>query len=130
VIAARKLSSAASAAYASVQHVRSWLLGTAPGEIVSMGVISDGSYGVPEGLVFSFPVRCVAGNYTIVQGLPIDDFSREQIEVTKQELIEERDSALTFAWSPLISLSFLFLDLETKPFPPSRVSSESFFLFY
>ncbi|KAL6052193.1 Malate dehydrogenase, cytoplasmic [Balamuthia mandrillaris] len=96
VIAARKLSSAASAAKAIVDHMRDWALGTPEGEIVSMGVISDGSYDIPEGLVYSFPVTCQRGSYSIVKELAIDPFSREKMELTLKELVEERDTALSF----------------------------------
>ena len=80
VIKARGLSSAASAANAAVDHVRSWSLGTAAGDWVSMGIPSDGSYGVPEGIISSFPVTCKDGQYSIVQGLDISDFSAPRID--------------------------------------------------
>ena len=92
IIEARGASSAASAANAAVDHVRSWVLGTPEGDWVSMGVVSDGSYGVPEGLIFSFPVTCADGECSIVQGLEIDDFSRARIDASAAELIEERDA--------------------------------------
>jgi malate dehydrogenase len=92
IIKARGLSSAASAANAAVDHVRSWALGTAPGDWVSMGIPSDGSYGVPEGIISSFPVTCTDGEYSIVQGLDIDDFSRERIDKSTGELVEERQA--------------------------------------
>jgi malate dehydrogenase len=92
VIKARGLSSAASAANAAVDHIRSWALGTAPGDWVSMGIPSDGSYGTPEGIVSSFPVTCSNGAYEIVQGLDIDDFSRVRIDKSTGELAEERDA--------------------------------------
>jgi malate dehydrogenase len=92
VIKARGLSSAASAANAAVNHVRSWVLGTPEGDWVSMGLVSDGSYGVPEGLMSSFPVTCKDGGYEIVQGLEIDDFSRARIDKSTAELAEERDA--------------------------------------
>lgn len=92
VIKARGASSAASAANAAIDHVRSWALGTAPGDWVSMSVPSDGSYGVPEGLVSSFPCTCSAGNYQIVQGLNIDAASRAKIDASVAELQEERDA--------------------------------------
>ena len=92
VIKARGLSSAASAANAAISHIRSWHLGTPEGDWVSMGVPSDGSYGVPEGLMSSFPCVCRDGNYEIVQGLGIDDFSRARIDASVAELIEERDA--------------------------------------
>jgi malate dehydrogenase len=92
IIKARGLSSAASAANAAVDHVRSWVLGTPKGDWVSMGIPSDGSYGVPEGIISSFPVTCAGGTYEIVQGLEIDDFSRGRIDVSTGELAEERDA--------------------------------------
>jgi malate dehydrogenase len=92
VIKARGASSAASAANAAIDHVRSWALGTPTGDWVSMAVPSDGSYGVPEGLVSSFPCVCKDGRYEIVQGLKIDDYSRAKIDASVAELIEERDA--------------------------------------
>ncbi|MGH9083873.1 MAG: malate dehydrogenase, partial [Acidimicrobiales bacterium] len=92
VIKARGLSSAASAANAAIGHVRSWVLGTPDGDWVSMGLVSDGSYDVPEGLMSSFPVTCKDGRYEIVQGLEIDDFSRARIDKSTNELAEERDA--------------------------------------
>ena len=92
VIKARGASSAASAANAAIDHVRSWALGTAPGDWVSMSVPSDGSYGVPEGLVSSFPCTCAGGNYQIVKGLEIDAYSRTKIDASVAELQEERDA--------------------------------------
>ncbi len=92
IIEARGLSSAASAASAAVDHVHDWVLGSAPGDWVSMAVPSDGSYGVPEGLMSSFPVTCADGEYSIVQGLEIDEFSRGRIDATVGELGEERDT--------------------------------------
>jgi malate dehydrogenase len=94
VIKARGLSSAASAANAAVDHVRSWALGTPEGDWVSMAIPSDGSYGVPEGLISSFPCTCRDGRYEIVQGLEIDDFSRERIDRSVGELAGERDAVL------------------------------------
>lgn len=94
IIEARKLSSAMSAAQAIVDHVNNWVLGTPEGEWVSMAVASDGSYGIEQGLIYSYPVTCKDGKYTIVQGLSIDDFSRQKMDITKQELIEERQAAL------------------------------------
>lgn len=91
IIKARGASSAASAANAAVDHMRSWALGTAEGEWVSMGVYSDGSYGIEKGLIYSFPCVCKNGDWEIVQGLEISDFSREKMQVTEQELREERD---------------------------------------
>ena len=92
VIKARGASSAASAANAAVDHVRSWVLGTPTGDWVSMAVPSDGSYGVPEGLVSSFPCTCSAGEYRIVKDLPIDADSRARIDASVAELKEERDA--------------------------------------
>ncbi|XP_066279445.1 malate dehydrogenase, cytoplasmic-like isoform X4 [Branchiostoma lanceolatum] len=97
VIAARKLSSAMSAAKAICDHVRDWVQGTTDGDWVSMGVISDGNtYGVPEGLIYSFPVTLSGGKWTIVDGLSVDAFAREKMDITAKELIEERDAALEF----------------------------------
>ena len=92
IIAVRGGSSAASAANAAVEHVRLWTNGTAEGDWTSMAVPSDGSYGVPEGLVSSFPVTTRDGEYTIVQGLDISDFSRSRIDASVAELISERDA--------------------------------------
>jgi malate dehydrogenase len=92
IIEARGASSAASAANAAVDHIRSWALGTADGDWVSMGIPSDGSYGVPEGIISSFPVTCSNGEYSIVQGLDIDEFSRSKIDASAAELVEERDA--------------------------------------
>ena len=91
IIKARGASSAASAASAAIDHVRDWALGSADGDWVSMAVPSDGSYGVAEGIVYSFPVRCANGRYEIVQGLDISEFSRERMQATEAELLEERD---------------------------------------
>jgi len=92
IIEARGASSAASAANAAIDHVHDWVLGTQPDNWVSMSIPSDGSYGVDEGLISSFPVTCSGGSYEIVQGLEINDFSRERIEVTVNELKEEREA--------------------------------------
>jgi malate dehydrogenase len=92
IIKARGLSSAASAANAAIDHIRSWHLGTPEGDWVSMAVPSDGSYGVPEGIISSFPCVCRDGNYEIVQGLEIDDFSRARIDASVAELLEERQA--------------------------------------
>ncbi|WP_116995961.1 malate dehydrogenase [Desertimonas flava] len=92
IIEARGASSAASAANAAVDHIRSWSLGTPEGDWVSMGIVSDGSYGVPEGIISSFPVTCKDGEYSIVQGLEIDDYSRGKIDASAAELVEERDA--------------------------------------
>ncbi len=91
VIKARGSSSAASAASAALDHVHDWALGTPPGDWVSMAVPSDGSYGIPEGVIYSYPVTCRNGGYEIVQGLAIDDFSRKRMQTTLAELHEERD---------------------------------------
>jgi malate dehydrogenase len=92
VIEARGASSAASAANAAIDHVHDWVLGTKRDDWVSMAIPSDGSYDVEEGLISSFPVTCSNGEYQIVQGLEIDDFSRSRIEKTVNELREERDA--------------------------------------
>ncbi|PWG62130.1 malate dehydrogenase [Sediminicurvatus halobius] len=92
IIKARGQSSAASAASAAIDHMRDWTLGTPDDDWVSMAITSDGSYGISEGLIYSFPVRCRNGHYEIVQGLTIDDFSRERMRATEQELNEERDA--------------------------------------
>jgi len=92
VIKARGLSSAASAANAAVDHMRDWALGTGEGDWVSMAVPSDGSYGVPKGLVSGFPVTCAGGRYEIVQGLDLDEFSRGRIDASVGELSSERDA--------------------------------------
>ena len=92
IIEARGASSAASAANAAIDHIRSWTLGTPEGDWVSMAVPSDGSYGVPEGLISSFPCVCRDGSYEIVQGLDIDDYSRAKIDASAGELAEERDA--------------------------------------
>lgn len=90
IIKARGLSSAASAANAAIEHIRDWALGT-NGKIVSMGIHSDGSYGIDKGLIYSFPVTCENGEYKIVQGLEINGFSQDLMSRTEQELKEERD---------------------------------------
>jgi malate dehydrogenase len=91
IIEARGASSAASAASAAIDHVRDWIAGT-DGRWVSMGVPSDGSYGIPEGLISGFPCTCANGQYSIVQGLDIDEFSRAKIDASVAELIDERDT--------------------------------------
>ena len=91
IIEARGLSSAASAANAAIDHMRTWALGSAKGDWVSMAIPSDGSYGVAEGIISSFPVTCANGKYEIVQGLDIDEFSRGRIDASVAELVEERD---------------------------------------
>jgi malate dehydrogenase len=90
IIAARGLSSAASAANAAIDHIHDWVLGT-NGKWVTMGVPSDGSYGIPEGIVYGVPVTTANGEYTRVTGLEIDAFSRERMDFTLNELLEERD---------------------------------------
>ncbi|MCS4504064.1 malate dehydrogenase [wastewater metagenome] len=92
IIKARGQSSAASAASAAIDHMRDWTLGTPEGDWVSMAIPSDGSYGIAEGIIYSFPCRVSNGQYSIVQGLDIDDFSRERMAATEQELVEERDA--------------------------------------
>ncbi|MGE3847847.1 MAG: malate dehydrogenase, partial [Gammaproteobacteria bacterium] len=92
IIDARGASSAASAANAALEHMRDWVLGTPEGDWVSMGIPSDGSYGIESGLMYSFPVTCKDGKYSIVQGLPVDEFSRQRMTVTADELKEERDA--------------------------------------
>jgi malate dehydrogenase len=91
IIKARGTSSAASAAAAALDHVHDWMLGTPAGDWVSMAVTSDGSYGIPEGVIYSYPVTCKSGEYSIVKGLEISDFSRERMQATHRELLEERD---------------------------------------
>ena len=91
IIKARGQSSAASAASAAIDHIRDWALGSPAGDWVSMGVPSDGSYGIPEGVIYGFPVTCSGGKYQIVQGLAINDFSRARMDATHKELLEERD---------------------------------------
>ena len=92
IIKARGLSSAASAGTAAMDHIRNWVQGTPAGDWVSMSVPSDGSYGVPAGLISSFPCTCANGEYSIVQGLPVNDFSRKMIDTSVAELIDERDA--------------------------------------
>jgi len=99
VIAQRGASSAQSASRAIVCHMRDWFLGTQPNSFVSMGVVSDGSYGVPEGLVFSFPVTTSDGDYTIVQGLTMSDFAMEKMKITTAELEQERDTVAVLTQS-------------------------------
>jgi malate dehydrogenase len=91
IIKARGASSAASAASAAIDHIHDWALGTPDDKWVSMAVPSDGSYGIGEGVIYSYPVRCSGGDYEIVQGLDIDEFSREKMTATESELLEERD---------------------------------------
>ncbi len=90
IIDARGLSSAASAANAAIEHIRDWVLGTPAGDWVTMGIPSDGSYGIPEGVIFGYPVTCQNGEYKIVQGLQISEFSKGRIAGTHKELLEER----------------------------------------
>jgi malate dehydrogenase len=92
IIKARGASSAASAANAASEHMRDWVLGSDQGDTLSMGVFSDGSYEIQEGLIYSFPVTCKNGQYEIIQGLEINEFSREKMQATETELAEERDA--------------------------------------
>ncbi|MEE4146907.1 MAG: malate dehydrogenase [Halieaceae bacterium] len=92
IIKARGASSAASAANAAIGHMRSWALGTEGDDWVSMGVHSDGSYGIAEGLIYSFPCRCADGQWSIVQGVEVGEFSRARMAATEKELTEERDA--------------------------------------
>ncbi|KAL6903812.1 hypothetical protein ACP4OV_004625 [Aristida adscensionis] len=96
VIKARKQSSSLSAASAACDHIRDWVLGTPKGTWVSMGVYSDGSYGVPQGIFYSFPVTCEKGEWSIVQGLEIDEFARSKMELSATELEEEKSMAYEF----------------------------------
>lgn len=89
IIDARGLSSAASAANAAIDHIHDWVLGSAPGDYVSMGIPSDGSYGIPEGVIFGYPVTCANGRYSIVQGLAWDDATKARVAATHNELLEE-----------------------------------------
>ncbi|HYN11856.1 MAG TPA: malate dehydrogenase [Burkholderiales bacterium] len=91
IIDARGLSSAASAANAAIHHVRDWLSGTRDGDWVTMGIASDGSYGIPEGVIYGYPVTTRAGSYEIVKGLEVSEFSRKRMDATLKELHEERD---------------------------------------
>ena len=92
IIVARGASSAASAASAAIDHMRDWVFGTSSEDWTSMSIVSNGDYGITEGLMFSFPVRCKNGEYEVVHDLEIDDFSREMIQATEKELLEERDA--------------------------------------
>jgi malate dehydrogenase len=92
IIDARGLSSAASAANAAIEHVRDWIAGTPKGDWVSMGIPSDGSYGIPEGVLYGYPCTCSGGKYEIVKGVDLSDFSRAGMQATLKELHEERDS--------------------------------------
>ena len=91
IIEARGLSSAASAANAAIDHVRDWFAGTRDGDWVSMGIPADGSYGIPEGVIYGYPVTCKGGSYQVVKGIDVSDFSRKRMEATLRELHEERD---------------------------------------
>jgi malate dehydrogenase len=91
IIKARGASSAASAGSAAIDHIRDWFRGSVAGDWVSMGIPSDGSYGIPEGVIYSYPVVCRNGQYEIVQGLAVDEFSRQRMDATHKELLEERD---------------------------------------
>jgi malate dehydrogenase len=91
IIEARGLSSAASAANAAISHVRDWIMGTPQNDWVTMGVPSDGSYGIPEGVIYGFPVTTSNGHYTIVQNLPVSELGRKHMQDTYKELLEERD---------------------------------------
>lgn len=95
VIDARGASSAASAANAAVDCMRSWILGTEPGEWVNMGIYSDGSYGIPKGIMYSMPLTFKNGNYTVVSGLKLDEFSKDLMRKTAEELLSEKESAFT-----------------------------------
>ncbi|AYF74390.1 malate dehydrogenase [Nocardia yunnanensis] len=99
IIKARGASSAASAASAAIDHIHDWVLGTAPGDWTSMAVPSDGSYGVPAGLISSFPVTCADGAYTIVEGLEIDEFARARIDHSVAELVGERDAVIELGYA-------------------------------
>ena len=90
IIKARGLSSAASAAQAIVDQMHDWVLGTEPGEIISMGILSDGSYGIQKGIFYSFPVRCNYGRYQIVGGIEVNEFSRKRMTDSEQELLDEK----------------------------------------
>ncbi len=92
IIAARGLSSAASAANAAIDHVRDWVFGTRDGDWISMGIASDGSYGIPEGVMYGYPVTCKGGKFDIVKGIEVSDFSRGRMNGTLKELQEERDA--------------------------------------
>jgi malate dehydrogenase len=92
IIEARGASSAASAANAAIDHIRDWVLGTPAGDWVSMGIPSDGSYGIPEGIIYGFPVTCRNGQYERVKGIELSAFSRARMDATHKELLEERDA--------------------------------------
>lgn len=97
IIEARGLSSAASAANAAIEHMRDWALGTQNGTWTTMGIPSDGSYGIPEGVIYGYPVTCHSGSYQIVQGIEVSAFSRERMDASYNELVEER-SAVESLW--------------------------------
>jgi malate dehydrogenase len=92
IIDARGLSSAASAASAAMDHIRTWVQGTPDNDWVSMGIPSDGSYGIPEGVIYGYPTTCKNGRYEIVKGLDVSEFSKARMQETLKELTEERDS--------------------------------------
>ncbi len=92
IIAARGLSSAASAGNAAIDHVRDWVFGTRDGDWISMGIASDGSYGIPEGVMYGYPVTCKGGKFDIVKGIDVSEFSRGRMQATLKELQEERDA--------------------------------------
>jgi malate dehydrogenase len=92
IIDARGASSAASAANAAMDHIRDWIKGTRPADWVTMGIPSDGSYGIPQGVIYGYPVTCAGGRYQIVQGIEISPFSRARMDATHKELLEERDA--------------------------------------
>ena len=91
VIDARGLSSAASAANAAIDHVRDWIHGSRDGDWVTMGIASDGSYGIAEGVIYGYPVTCRGGQYQLVKGIEVSEFSRKRMDATLKELHEERD---------------------------------------
>jgi malate dehydrogenase len=91
IIKARGASSAASAASAAIDHIHDWVKGSPDGDWLSMGVPSDGSYGIPPGVIYGYPVTCRNGEYQIVQGLAVNEFSRGRMDATHKELLEERD---------------------------------------
>ena len=92
IIKARGLSSAASAASAAIDHMNNWELGTPENDWVSMAIPSDGSYGISEGIIYSFPVTCSNGEYQIVQGLEIDEYSNKAMQASEAELLEEKEA--------------------------------------
>ena len=99
IIEARGASSAASAANAAIDHVHDWVLGTPEGDWVSMAVPSDGSYGVEEGIISSFACTCSGGEYSIVEGLEVNEFAQQRIDATVNELKEERARWRSWGWS-------------------------------